>query len=403
MLMQMPHPRDIETFSRSQGEPPWLTAKRLEAWAQVTELPKPSFRYGITIALNTRDLDLDALDYLQALHGERTATVIGTAKTPGVGVMDFRTAWQTHGAVIAQHLFSAVGKPANQLDAIHQALFANPLLISIPKGVQGEMPITLQSHISTALHCEHLLIIAEPGSAVTIIDDTESALNHPDGSLHTKVVEIIAMENAIVHYSAVQNLKPTAYHFTRKRALVGKNARVNWLDCSMGGKLAQVEVHTSLDGEGAASNNWGMFFGRGQQQFDLAATVRHNAPHTTSDMLTKGAVTDHAKAIYRGLIRMERIARQSNGFQRADTLLLSDTAEADNIPALEIDNADVKCSHASTIGQVDDEQLFYLMSRGLPEAEARRMLVRSLFAPLISTIDSPPLQELLQALIAERI
>ena len=120
-------------------------------------------------------------------------------------------------------------------------------------------------------------------------------------------------------------------------------------------------------------------------------------------MLTKGAVNDHAKAIYRGMIRMERNAPQSNGFQRADTLLLSENAEADNIPALEIDNADVKCSHASSIGQVDEELVFYLQSRGVGEEEARKILIRSLFSPLIARIPESPMRQILSTIIEERL
>ena len=403
MLMQTFNPADLTAFSRSQGEPGWFTALRTAAWEQSLELPKPNFRYGITIALNARDLDLDALEYRQALRDGTTITVAEQQELRGAVVADFRTALHTHGELIRTHLFSVLGEPENRLDAIHRALLANPMFIYVPRNVVVEMPITLRTRIHASVHCEHLLIIAESGSQVTIIDETESAVGHPDGALHTKAVEAIVGDGATVRYTAVQNLNPSVYHFTRKRATVGKDGRMDWLDCCMGGKLAQVEVHTSLDGTGAASNNWGMFFGRSAQQFDLSATVRHAAPHTTSDMLTKGAVTDHAKAIYRGLIRMERNAVQSNGFQRADTLLLSPDAEADNIPALEIDNADVKCSHASTIGQVDADRLFYLMSRGIPEDAARRMLVQSLFAPLIARVESTVMQQILQRIILERI
>lgn len=400
MLMQTLNPQDIAAFSRGQGEPEWLREVRLAAWEQSLQLPNPTFRYGITISLNTKDLDLDALDYRQALQDGTAVRSIGAAQ--GVVAEDFRTAMGTHAALIRQYLFSVLPKAGNRIAAMHRAL-AIPMLVYVPKGVTLDLPLHIKTQVRAGVCCDHLLIIAEPESSVTIIDETDSHPQQLPHALHTKMVEVAVGERAVVNYTNVQNLHPSVFHFTEKVAAVAAQGRMNWLDCAMGGKLAQVAVTTSLDGEGAASNNWGMFFAARAQQFDLAATVRHNAPHTNADMLTKGAVTDHAKAIYRGLIKMERHARQSNGFQRADTLILSDTAEADNIPALEIDNADVKCSHASTIGQVDEEQLFYLQSRGISELEGRRMLVRSLFAPLIARVQVVPMQQVLQRIIEDRI
>ena len=393
MLMETLHPKELISFSQSLGEPDWMVNLRSSAWERSLLLPWPSFKYGITMALNARHVDFAGQDFRSAFHRAPVSVNVEGNAIAG----RYSEVPRESQEILRPYLFQLL-KSANAIDAIHQALSFDPVLVIIPEGKTAN--VRLQIPITDRVQCDHVIVVAGPASTLTISDETTSQI--PE-ALHTKMVEVFVGESATVRFTSIQNASRTTTHFTKKIASVAANGRMHWLDCSVGAQLAQVEVTTNLDGPGAESKNWGMFFGVGNQQYDLAGTVFHNAPRTIANMLTKGAVTDHAKAIYRGLMKIARHAPHSNGFQRADTLILSENAEADNIPALEIDNADVKCSHASTIGKVDEEQLFYLMSRGLSETEARRMLVRSLFAPLLQAIDDPSQQLLLQGLIEERI
>ena len=178
---------------------------------------------------------------------------------------------------------------------------------------------------------------------------------------------------------------------------------INWLDCCFGSNVTLSEVTTNLNGEGAETNNYGIFFGNKKQQFDLVANSMHNMPDTKSDIFTKGALTDKSKCIYRGLVKIQKNASGSNGYQKEDTLLLSPNAAADSIPDLEINNSDVKCSHGASIGRIDREKLFYLMSRGMDETEATRIYVKGFFEELIQKMKIKELRDNMHNLVEKRM
>ena len=201
----------------------------------------------------------------------------------------------------------------------------------------------------------------------------------------------------------MQLLNQNTFNFTIKKAVVGANSTLNWMDCCFGSKVTLSEATAILNGDGAATNNHGIFFGSKQQQFDLVNKSIHNAPHTVSDIFTKGVLTGSSKCLYRGLVRIESNAFGSNGYQKEDTLLLSSDAAADSIPNLEIENNDVRCTHGASIGRIDREKLFYMMSRGLNEDLATREYVKAFFEPLIQKIQIEKLRENMHEMIGERM
>ena len=219
----------------------------------------------------------------------------------------------------------------------------------------------------------------------------------------SKIAEIFIGNNCNVNYGNVQLLNQNAFKFTIKKAVVGANSTLNWMDCCFGSKVTLSEATTILDGDGATTNNHGIFFGSNQQQFDLVAKSIHNAPRTVSDILTKGALTGSSKCLYRGLVRIEKNAFGSNGYQKEDTLLLSEDAAADSIPNLEIENNDVRCTHGASIGRIDREKLFYMKSRGLNDELATREYVKGFFEPLIQKIQIQKLRDNMHDMIAERM
>ena len=173
------------------------------------------------------------------------------------------------------------------------------------------------------------------------------------------------------------------------------------MDCCFGSKATMSEVTTILQGEGSSTNNHGIFFGNKNQQFDLVANSVHNAPHTVSDIFTKGALTGNGKCLYRGLVKINQNAFGSNGYQKEDTLLLSEDAVADSIPNLEIDNNDVRCTHGASIGRIDREKMFYLQSRGLNEGTATKEYVKGFFEPLIQKIQIKNLRDNMHKMVEE--
>ena len=184
--------------------------------------------------------------------------------------------------------------------------------------------------------------------------------------------------------------------FSVKKAVCNKDVCVRWIEGCMGGTLTRSQVINLLQGEGASGYNYGLFYGDKDQVFDLVAQNIHEVGHTTSDMLTKGALDGDARVIYRGMVKICSGARNSNGYQKEETLLLSDHAQADIIPDLVIDNNEVKCSHGATIKRLGEEELFYLRSRGLNKKEAQGKLVEGFFEEMISKVEDDGLQTVLR-------
>ncbi len=247
------------------------------------------------------------------------------------------------------------------------------------------------------------MIIAAPASKAVIVEDisSEGADENAEG-YRGSLVEIFADNDSKIKFVSVQKLGQGFYDIGSKKAVAMNNARVDWVFAAVGGKITKLEVSPLLDGRGAFTENLGMFIGNGSQQFDIFTSAVHNAPNTNSDLLTKGSLRERSKSIYRGLVNIKQHAKGCDGFQRADTLLLSPYAQADAIPFLEIDNNDVKCTHAASIGQVDKEKIFYMQSRGLSYEESEKQIVQGFFEGVMEKIDSEEIREALREIIMEK-
>lgn len=385
----------IEKAPNKNKEPKWLADKRIAAFNLFKQKPMPDFIYGLNINLNI-DLNLDNIDTTNL--GKPIRKIIN--KNEDAKIFEFDGALKGNEQLLKEKFMACV-KATDKFTLFHQAFVKNGLLIHVPKNTEVKEPIELISKISSKVLFDHLVIVAEDNSRITLVEDIKSESN--EEAYVSKIVEIFAGNNAKVDYGNLQMLNKKTFHFTRKMAATGKNSMVNWLDCNFGSNIILSEVTTNLNGEGAATNNYGIFFGNESQQFDLVANSMHNAPHTVSDIFTKGALTDKGKCIYRGLVKIEKNAFGSNGYQKEDTLLLSQDAAADSIPNLEIENSDVRCTHGASIGRIDREKLFYLKSRGLNEKEATQVYVKGFFEELIQKMQIEKLRDSMHDLIEERM
>ncbi|MBI2134471.1 Fe-S cluster assembly protein SufD [Candidatus Woesearchaeota archaeon] len=388
--------KNIEKASNENKEPKWLADKRLSAYELFKKKPMPDFIYGLNINLNI-DLDLDNTDTKQL--GKPARTVIN--KSGNAGIFDFNEILDSNESLLEEKFMTEAVPAADKFTLFHQAFVSNILLVHIPKNTEIKEPIEIISKINSKVLFDHLIIVADDNSKAAIVEKIESENN--EESYVSKIVEIFAGNNSKIDYGNLQMLDKNAFQFTRKRAVAGKDALINWLDCNFGSNITLSEVTTSLNGEGSATNNYGIFFGNESQQLDLVANSIHNAPNTVSDIFTKGALTDKSKCIYRGLVKIQRNASGSNGYQKEDTLLLSPEAAADSIPDLEIDNSDVRCTHGASIGRADKEKLFYLKSRGLNEKEATQIYVRGFFEELIQKMKIEKLRDNMHDLVEERM
>jgi len=288
--------------------------------------------------------------------------------------------------------------------AHNTALWESGLLVHVPKGLVLEQPlyVRISNSAENGTLFWRMLVIAEAESRFSLIEEYASA--SPDlGAYMNAVVELHVEQAAKVEYISVQNLARETWHFASHRARVGRDAELDWVTAGFGTKKGKVRIENDLAGEGATSRVTGAYFADGSQHLDYDTFQEHLAPNTTSDFAFKGALRDTASVVWRGMIKVEKDAQRTNAYQENRNLLLSDEAHADSIPGLEIEANDVRCTHGATVGQVDRDQLFYLMARGLSRGEAERLIVRGFFTDLLSRIELEPVREALGEALEARI
>jgi Fe-S cluster assembly protein SufD len=288
--------------------------------------------------------------------------------------------------------------------AHNAASWQHGLLARVPKGVVLEQPlyVRIANAVEGGSLFWRLLVIAEPESSFTLIEEYSSAT--PGLAAYSNaVVELFVEQSAKLEYVSLQNLSQETWHFATHHASVGRDAELNWVAGGFGSKKGKTRIHNDLAGQGATSRVTGAYFADGTQHLDYDTFQEHIAPNTTSDFAFKGALRDQATTVWRGMIRVEREAQKTNAYQENRNLLLSPKAHADAIPGLEILANDVRCTHGATLGQVDREQLFYLMTRGLSRSEAERLIVRGFFQDVLDRIELEPVREALADALEARI
>jgi Fe-S cluster assembly protein SufD len=288
--------------------------------------------------------------------------------------------------------------------AHNAALWEHGLLVHVPPGLVVEKPLYVRvaNAVEGGSLFWRLLIVAEPESRFAVIEEYASA--SPELSSYSNAaVEIVVRQGAKVEYVSIQNYSRGTWHFASHHARVERDAELDWVTAGFGSAKGKVRIQNDLAGPGATSRVTGAYFADGTQHLDYDTFQEHIAPSTTSDFAFKGALRDTARAVWRGMIRVEEGAQKTNAYQENRNLLLSKTAHADSIPGLEIMANDVRCTHGATLGQVDGEQLFYLMTRGLSRSEAERLIVRGFFQDVLDRVELEPVREALAAALEARI
>ena len=288
--------------------------------------------------------------------------------------------------------------------AHNAAMWEHGLLVHVPRGVELEQPlyVRIANSVEGGSLFWRLLVVAEAESRFTLIE--EYASSEPTLSSYVNAaVEIVVREAARVEYVSLQNLSRSTWNFASHHARVERDAELDWVAGGFGSAKGKVRIQNDLAGPGATSRVTGAYFVDGTQHLDYDTFQEHLAPSTTSDFAFKGALRDNARAVWRGMIRVEQDAQKTNAYQENRNLLLSKTAHADSIPGLEILANDVRCTHGATLGQVDREQLFYLQTRGLTRSEAERLIVRGFFQDALDRVELEPVRDALAAALEARI
>jgi Fe-S cluster assembly protein SufD len=384
-----------------RGEPDWLRDRRRTALDSYERLPMPS-----KTDEEWRRTDVSRFDPAEFAQLEHDlAHVTHHQPLPeGVILEGLAAAAKDHADLVASHLFSLVKPERDRFTARHAAFFTGGNFLYVPADVVIEEPIRAEhfSKASGTTVLPHTLIVAGRGARFNFLDeyiaeDTNEA-GYRGGS-----TEIFLGEGAEVGYVSVQKWGRNTWHFGDQRARVAKDAKLKLFNVTLGGRFSKTRVEASLVGQGSEAELKALYLASGEQFFDFHTLQDHQVGNTRSDLLFKGALQDTARTVYAGLIRIEKGAARSDAYQANRNLVLSDHAKATSIPMLEIDNNDVRCTHGATVGPVDPQHMFYLRSRGIPEATARRMLVQGFFGEVLERIPFEHARKLIETELEARL
>jgi Fe-S cluster assembly protein SufD len=322
----------------------------------------------------------------------------------GVVVLDLATAAAERPELVREHLGSAVPMDADRLAALNGAMWTGGLFVHIPRGVRVEAPIRVARWLpeSGVAVFPRTLIVAEANSHLAYVDEFGSP-DFDEPALSLGAVEVIARDGADVQYVAMQQWGEGVRHLSIQRTIAGRDSNLDTLVVNLGASVARVDLAARLEGPGSRSDMLGLYFARGKQHFDHNTRQDHVSPQANSDLLYKGALYDQSKTIFRGVIRVFPNAQRTDAYQTNRNLLLSDRAEAVSLPNLEIEADDVKCSHGATVGQLDEEEMFYLRSRGLTRQAAERLVIFGYFGEVLDRLPLPGVVEELKRAIEAKI
>lgn len=371
-----------------------LAEQRRSALAAAQELPTPFWR--------RTDLKDFQLDTLRPVYG--AATIRAGEVEGGVYIADLQTALEERPELIARYLGTALPADFNKFTALNAALAQDGLVVHVPRNVEVAEPIRVRYQLPAGGQAifPRTLVITEANSRVTIVEEFQGA-DLASYGLIAPVAELFANDGSEIRFISLQTLGQRAYQLGAQRAVTGKDARVWWLSGAIGASVQHMDLQVNLQGHGSALEWYGFTFGTGSQQLLWAPRVNHIGLSTEAQIDWKSAVADTAYVVFDGMIDIEKGAQGTNSDLRDAALHLSEKARSDSIPGLEIDANEVKAGHGSTSGQIDEEQLFYLMARGLSREEATRMIVLGFFAAVVERIPLDDVQERVLELIESKI
>lgn len=301
----------------------------------------------------------------------------------GVIYTDFDTACREYEDIVKEYFMKCVPPTDHKFAALHGAVFSGGSFVYVPKGVQVTTPLQsyFRMNAAGAGQFEHTLIIVEEGASLHFIEGC-SAPKHNVINMHAGCVELYVKNNARLRYSTIENWSKNMYNLNTKRALVHKNAHMEWVSGSFGSKVSMLYPMSVLVGEGASSDFTGITFAAKGQNLDTGAKVVHLAPRTRSTIHTRSISKDGGKTTYRGLLKIAPDAYDSKASVNCDALMLDDFSQSHTDPVMDIRNEDVEIAHEAKVGKISDEAIFYLMSRGLTEEEAVELVVRGFVDPI---------------------
>ena len=427
----------VEELSRRKGEPEWMLQKRLHAWETYEQTPTPLGRRGDLGTLRAvsnfkfqelvpyvapngngavspvieQSLREALVDARAGLIVQRNGSVVRVElddelKNQGVILTDLDSAVRDYPELVQQYFMTkCVPVETSKYTAQHAAFWSGGIFLYLPKGVEVEKPILAQIWLDEpgSANFVHTLIVADEMSSVRYVNEYNSAFEGEQPALLNDVVEVYANSAARVEFSNLQDLGQNVWNITSKNAIHDKDGSTTWVMADLGSKVTLSNIGATLSGNGSAAELVGVFFTDNDQRFSIKTLSDHAALSTNAETLVKGVLTGTSRVEFEGMIRVRPGAQQTASFLSDHNLILSKGARAEAIPGLEIGANEVSASHGATSGQIDEEQLFYLMVRGIPREEAERIIVQGFFEPVLQRIPLENLRTRLRRNIIRRM
>ncbi len=408
----------VAAISERKDEPAWMRDLRLRSFEAYERRPMPNWGSDLSgihfddifyyveasekQANSWEDLPPEIMETYEKLgipEAERKRLVAGVAaqyestvlyhkvredlEERGVIFQDTDTALREHEELFRKHFATVIPPNDNKFAALNTAVWSGGSFIWIPEGVDVDIPLQAYFRINKQNmgQFERTLIIAEPGSKVHYVEGCTAPIYSSD-SLHSAVVEIIVKEGAKVRYTTIQNWSTNVYNLVTKRAMAYKNATMEWIDGNIGSKVTMKYPAVWLMEEGASGEVLSVAYAKDGQHQDAGAKMVHNAPNTTSNILSKSISKGSGRTSYRGLVKITPGATNARAAVKCDALMLDDESRTDTYPYMEIGEEDATIEHEATVSKVSDEQLFYMQARGINEDEATAMIVRGFIEPI---------------------
>jgi Fe-S cluster assembly protein SufD len=390
-----------EKLSTSLGEPGWLAERRMQAFDLFEKLDMPDPKGDEWRYVDVRKFDFDRFSPPSVIRDAPKLPEDLAAK--GVVLTDFRSGAANYPDLLKEHFFTDVPVEEHRFTALHGAFLSEGVILYVPRGVEVALPLELTHTVTPGGSVfPHATVVVEENASVTLVDSFRSP-DSADPALCASVVEVEARRGATVNYISLQQWGRNVHHFQTQRFTGHRDSTVRSLVVNLGATFARTQVESVLKGEGSFSEMLGLYFADADQHFAQRTLQSHNSPHTTSDLLYKGALKESSKSEYSGLIKVLKGAQGTDAYQANRNLVLSEHALARSIPQLEIEANEVRCTHGATVSPVEEEHLFYLMSRGIDRVTAQKLIVFGFFGEVLDRVRVPAVREELSDAISAKV
>ena len=420
--------QNIRSISQTRHEPDWLQEFRIKSFNLYQKLP-PELSPLYTKYVDLAGLDFESIsvtptepslvqvqDVTSRLGSDRAITLYQiesetiqprlpeALKKEGVIFTDIGSAIQQDPDLFKRYfLEKAILPEEDKFAALNSALFTSGFYLRIPKGIEVTTPfrqVTIFDSAARGLFSQNL-VVAENRSKFTVLEELYSTKQNTDAtrSTYSGLSEVHLREGAEVTYGSVNNLASNVNIFTNKKSLGGNDSKIVWSSGFLGGAYTRSRLESVMNGAGASSENVEVVFGSGTQRFDTVSNITHIGPNTSGHAISKGVVKEKSRSLFKGMIRIEKDAKNSRAYLAEHAMILSKDALADAIPGLEISTNEVKATHSASVAQINEEEIFYLTSRGLTENDAKKLIIVGFFEPLVERIPVPEIAKRIRRII----